>query len=305
VIRYSPERTPHEGSVTFGSFGSMRGSFSTSLNVDNAIKQSISVDVQKQAFPDSRELVQGGSIYYRATAPLVGGILRLDMDIVSQKQIPPSPVVRDGNVLTTLTPLDHNYDPIDAEIKETRYHAVAGYSHDTRLGTWQTTASAAYSDIGDIRGFLRPELVNDGTANADSQRQSRKILDVYLDSHFSKQIAPQLALVYGTDLLYGIGKQTSRNGEYYASLTGKAALPSTQAIHVDEANSINDRRIFVGQYIQADYKPDARWDVNGGIRLGPLRIYRHTPLEVSPVWLARSEQVTKFGKAGRTKSFPS
>src|ERR1039457_5465167 len=45
------------------------------------------------------------------------------------------------------------------------------------------------------------------------------------------------------------------------------AGPTTQSLHVDEINSIDDRRTFAGQYLQMDWKPDARWVVNGGLRL--------------------------------------
>jgi iron complex outermembrane receptor protein len=36
---------------------------------------------------------------------------------------------------------------------------------------------------------------------------------------------------------------------------------------VNEINSVNDKRLFLGQYLQADWKPDDRWDVMAGLRL--------------------------------------
>jgi iron complex outermembrane receptor protein len=176
-------------------------------------------------------------------------------------------VVRDGGILTTLTPLDRNYNPADAKINETRVQVVAGYSRSLGSGFWQTTASFAHSDITDIRGFLRPSLANDGSPNADSQRQSRSILDVYLDTHASAEIAPQLIVVYGADLLYGVAKQSSANGEYFAALEGSDVPPTTNSLHVDEINTIHDRRTFAGQYVQMDWKPDNKWNLNGGMRL--------------------------------------
>ena len=83
--------------------------------------------------------------------------------------------------MTALTPLDANYNPADAQIDGSLYHAVLGYAMPTRFGTWESTASLAYSDLTDIRGFLRPTLIDDGSQNANSQNQRRHILDRYAE----------------------------------------------------------------------------------------------------------------------------
>ena len=80
--------------------------------------------------------------------------------------------------MTALTPLDANYNPADAQIDE-MYNAVLGYAIPTRFGTWESTASLAYSDITDIRGFLRPTLIDDGSQNADS-KISGAIFSIYM-----------------------------------------------------------------------------------------------------------------------------
>jgi iron complex outermembrane receptor protein len=172
VIHYAAESTPSTGNASVGSHGSVRGAFSSALQPIGIVSHSISIDAQRLKFSDPRESIESGRVLYRASAPVADGTLRLDIDIISQRQVPPSPIVRVGGALTTLTPLDQNYNPSDAEIKETRYQAVIRYSHPLSNATWQSTASVAYSDITDIRGFLRPTLENDGSANADSQRIS-------------------------------------------------------------------------------------------------------------------------------------
>ena len=70
----------------------------------------------------------------------------------------------------------------------------------------------------------------------------------------------------GTDLLYGVGRQSSVNGAYYVPLNGRTVAPSTTSLHVDEINTIADRRVFAGQYAQFDWKPDRRWDITAGLR---------------------------------------
>jgi iron complex outermembrane recepter protein len=267
VIHYPAGEAAKEAQMGFGSYGSIRGSASVVLNPIGDFQQSIAVDGQKLHYSDARESIEGGHVLYRGAGSVAGGTLRVDGDIAVQRQVPPSPVVRQGGVLTTLTPLDANYNPADARINEDRYHMVLGYSHATPLGLWETTGSVAYSDINDIRGFLRPSLIDDGSPNADSQNQHRTILDTYFDTHISTNLAEALHLVYGIDWLYGLGKQTSRNGEYYAPLNGTTTPPKTTDLHVDEINSISDRRSFVGQYAQIDWKPDDRWDLLAGIRL--------------------------------------
>ena len=184
------------------------------------------------------------------------------------KSAPTSPVELEGTSLTALTPLDANYNPTDAKIDENHYHLVLVYSHPTPLGVWDTTASLAYSHINDIRGFLRPDLIN-----ADSQNQGRDIDDDYFDSHVTTLFGSRISLTWGADLLYGRGTQASFNGAYSPSLRGATPLPATTALHVDEINGLYDQRVFTGEYVQADWKIASRWDFNGGVRLNET--YEH------------------------------
>ena len=197
---------------------------------------------------------------------MAGGTLRLDLHLELERTTPPSPVVRVGPALTTLTRLDANFNPRDARIDENRYQAVLGYTRATSLGTWDSTVSAAFSEITDIRGFLRPSLIDDGSQNADSQRQARRIEDFYADSHLHRAFGAGLSLLYGADVLYGLGKQSSQNGAYYAPLSGAGPLPASIALHVDEVNSLSDRRLFAGQYAQADWQAGPALDLFAGIR---------------------------------------
>ena len=43
-------------------------------------------------------------------------------------------------------------------------------------------------------------------------------------------------------------------------------LPTTR-IHVDETNTIRDKRVFGGQYAELDWRPLPEFDVLGGLRL--------------------------------------
>jgi iron complex outermembrane receptor protein len=267
VIHYPAGQAENRVLLGYGTHGEARGSLSLALPSVGSYQQSLTLEGGSQGFADPREKVSNGKLLYRASTDLAGGTLSIDLDLTYERTTPPSPVIRVGDALTSLTPLNANYNPSDARIDENRYHGVIGYTHATGIGTWTTTASYAFSEITDIRGFLRPTLIDDGEQNADSQNQARRIDDGYFDTHFAADLANNVTLLYGADLLYGLGKQTSINGAYYAPLSGRGVLPATTSLHVDEINSLSDQRVFSGQYVQADWKPDASWDVLAGIRL--------------------------------------
>jgi len=266
IIRYAAGAASNQASLAYGSFGSKRASISKALAGGPDWRQSLHLDAEDRGYSDPREVIRNSHLAYRAATELAGGEARLDADVALQRQIPPSPVVRQGAALSALTALDANFNPSDARVDENRYHVTAGYSHATPIGNWQTTASLAQSTIADVRGFLRPDLVNDGSANADSQNQRRRILDVYVDTHIDRPFSEDGSILYGFDLLYGLGRQDSTNGSYFAALNG-AGLPATTQLHVDEVNRLVDRRLFLGQFAQIDWKLDERWDVLAGARV--------------------------------------
>jgi iron complex outermembrane receptor protein len=267
VLHYPAGEAADWAEAAYGSYDSFRGSAAFALPGSADYAQSLALAGDSLGFADKREQVRDGKLLYRGALQTGRGTLRLDADVTVVDDVPPSPVVRAGMHLNDITPRNANYNPADATIDETRYYLALGYTQTTPLGVWDTTLSFAHSDIRDIRGFLRPDLIDDGSPNADSQNQRRKIDDDYFDTHVAVPIGARATLIVGADALYGMGHQTSRNGEYYAPLDGLALPPSTVSLHVDEINTIADRRLFAGGYAQADWKPDDRWDVIAGLRL--------------------------------------
>lgn len=282
VIHYPAGQAANQVQLGYGSYGSVHGSTSIALPPLGEVLQSVAVDGQKLGFSDPKENITDSHILYRASAPVAGGTFRFDANITIQNQFPPSPVVRLGTALTTLTPLDANYNPANAGIDQNLYQAVLGYSRPTGLGQWDTTVSVAHSDITDIRSFLNASsLIFPATPYADSQNQKRTILDTYVDSHISNDLTKDLKVIYGADLLYGIGRQMSTNGTDGVWLNPAANLgPLT----TDEINSLSDRRAFWGQYAQFDWKPDPYWAFQAGIRLNETserKFSSHTDLHDS------------------------
>ena len=293
VIHYPAGEAADQAQLSYGSYGTVSGTVSRALPDIGGYRQSLALGAQRQRFSDPREQINNGKLQYRGAAPLAGGTLRLDGDLSLQRTVPNSPVPRQGAAL--LTPLDANFNPADARIDEHKYHMVLSYSRDSVLGRWETTASYAHSSIADVRGFIRADDIssdpNDRGNNADYQNQDRGIIDSYFDSHFSKELDEGLALVYGADLLYGSGKQQSVNGAYCAGGSiapyncppdQAGAVPQPTTLRpVDEIGVVDDRRAFLGQYLQLDWKPAPRWDLNGGLRLSETH-ERKTSIHYSP-----------------------
>jgi len=264
VLHYPAGEATNQTDVAAGSYGSARGSAAFVLPQWGDYRHSIAADGESLGFADKRENVSNGRLLYRAALQLGDGELRLDANVNINRDVPPSPVIREGSALTTLTPLNANFNPADAAINEDRYQLALGYSLPTSWGTWDTLASISRSRVEDIRAFLHPDL----SGTADTQNQNRTILDAYFDTHLASQIG-RTTLIVGADLLYGYGHQTTANGNsaYTVPLDGSVLPPPTTQLPVNEFGVVSDKRLFAGQYVQLDWRPGARWLVSAGIRL--------------------------------------
>jgi iron complex outermembrane recepter protein len=265
LLHYPAGEASNEADIAVGNHGSARGSASFALPEFDGFRQSIAMDGQSLGFADDRENVSDGHLLYRGALDLGAGTLRIDANLTFVRDVPPSPIIRVGSGLTNLTPINSNFNPADAKIDEDKYQLAVGYSQPIAAGTWDTLVSLAYSNITDIRAFLEPDL----SGAADTQNQHRHIDDDYLDTHVTVNSFRNTTLIVGADLLYGLGTQTTLNGNaaYTVPLNGSVIPPATTQLPVNEIGTVNDKRIFGGQYAQFDWKPDNRWDVLGGLRL--------------------------------------
>jgi outer membrane receptor protein involved in Fe transport len=202
-------------------------------------------------------------LLYRAALDIGPGTLRIDADTTIERDVPPSPVLRVGTQFVTA--INANFNPANATIDNNTSHGDIGWSQPTGFGAWDSLLSFAHSDIIDIRAFLHPDL----SGTADTQVQHRMINDLYFDTHLTNESFENVTFIGGMDMLYGFGRQSSRNGNdaYTVPLNGSIVPPSTDVIPVNEIGTTNDKRLFLGQYLQADWKPDDRWDVMAGLRL--------------------------------------
>ena len=258
--------------LAYGTYGSAKGDASFVLPQIGDYKSSLALDGESRGFADKRENVSDGKALYRGALDLgADARFTVDADVTIVRDVPPSPILRDGASLTPLIPINANFNPANARIDQNEYHVALGYDQKTSIGDWSTLVSIAHSDIRDVRAFLHPDLSGD----ADSQDQTRHIDDDYFDTHLTNKFAGDSSLIVGADLLYGLGTQTTLNGNsgYNVPLDGSVLPPPTTVIPVNEIGTVNDRRLFAGQYAQLDWKPNDRWDVTAGLRLNEA--YEH------------------------------
>ena len=274
ILHYPAGQAAQQIDVAGGSYGSARGDLSMVLPGTDNFRQSVAFDGQSVGFADGRENVSDGQFLYRATDDIGSGTLRFDTDLTFVHDVPPSPIIRIGSGLTPLIPINANFNPANAEIAENKYQGDVGWTQPPGLGTWDTLASYAHSDIVYISAFLHPDL----TGTADTQDQHRLVNDAYFDTHVTNKQVANVTFIGGMDLLYGYGRQGTfnDNSAYTVPLNGAIVPPSTTGLPVNEIGTVNDKRLFMGQYLQADWKPDDNWDVMAGLRLNETFEHQHS-----------------------------
>ncbi len=269
ALHYPAGEASNEVDIAYGSHGSWSASAALALPQSGDYKQSFAIDAQDLGFSDRREEIKNGQALYRGALSLEDSTFTVDANVSVVRDVPPSPVLRTGTGLTSVTPIDANFNPADARIDQDQNHLALGYVRNTGWGEWSTLVSTTHSDITDIRAFLHPDLSGD----ADTQNQSRRIDDDYLDTHLTHHFGDSVTFIVGADALYGHGTQTTLNGNtaYTVPLDGSVLPPPTTAVPVNEIGTVDDHRDFFGQYAQIDWKPDQQWDVVGALRLNETR----------------------------------
>ena len=145
VLHYPAGESANQAEVALGSYGSVRGAAAFALPQWDSHRQSFAADGQNLGFADGREKVSDGHLLYRGALDLGTGQLRVDANLSIVRDVPPSPVIREGSALTSLTPLDANFDPADAALDETKYQLAVDYHATHRVG-----------NLGDSRLLFAP-----------------------------------------------------------------------------------------------------------------------------------------------------
>jgi iron complex outermembrane receptor protein len=265
ALHYPAGEASNEVDIAYGNHDSWSGSAALALPQSGDYRQSFAIDGQDLGFSDRRAVVRNAQALYRGALSTGEGTFTIDANLSMVRDVPPSPVLRVGTGLTAATAIDANFNPADARIDQDQSHLALGYSRNLGWGEWSTLISLTHSNITDNRAFLHPDL----SGAADTQNQSRLIDDDYFDTHLTHRFGDSASFTVGADALYGHGTQTTLNGNsaYTVPLDGSVLPPPSSAVVVNEIGVVDDRRDFLGQYAQADWKPDPRWDIQAGLRL--------------------------------------
>ncbi len=267
VVHAAAGKTERRADLSAGNFGSFGGNFNTSLPRWSGWNSSLNIDGAKEGFKDERTGFRRGHALWRNERALWAGRFRLDIDLALVNQDPASSHVRQGSSLSTVTPLDANYNPNGAYLNNRR--GTVNLAYEQPLGAkdgssaWTTTLSASRATSGLFRGFLSD--VSNTAPNAHGYREDIDLTDVYFDTHIAKQPSAQVKIVAGLDHLLGLGDARGASFAYFAPLDGLTAATVAEPTVLDQ--TIDDVRNFTGLYGFLEWNPTARFRAEGGLRL--------------------------------------
>ena len=270
IIHFPAGQADENVWLSYGSRGSatLRGAH---VLAGAEIKQSLSWDLSRDRFADALAGVDRGEGRYRAAATIAGGQARLDFNttVLRQKPASPTPVGENGQLVRD-RPADFNQNPRDARLVTHRNQLVLGYDTMLALGQWGTTLSLTHSKLDSARGFLVEDYADAEGDNASGAVQSRRLSEVFIDTHITDQPTPWLALTYGFNALLGRASQDSRVFTYALALDGSARPDSASAATTGTA-TLADRRGFYGLYTQSKIRLSEAASLLAGVRWNQTR----------------------------------
>ena len=247
-----------------GSYGSAALSADLGLGGSGAWKSRVSGDLERQAFKDDRTGYQRGHVLWRTAKSDGDRTTWITGDLNLLRQDPASPHPREGAALSTAVPLDANHNPASAYLNETRIALSGGWQRLVSKGSlWGTTLSLTHSARRMFRGFLT-DLANNPD-NASGFKETIDVNDIYADTHLLWPVRSQLSFMTGADALFANGEAKGATFDYTAPLNGATAPAVTEPTTLDK--DAEDRRLFLGVYGSAEWRPSDRVSFSGGIRL--------------------------------------
>ena len=247
-----------------GTFGSGGAALDLALPQAGAWTSRVTGDLDRQGYKDNHTAWSRGHALLRSsrTDGTRKSWLTADVNILSQD--PASPHAREGSALSSTTPLDANYNPRGAYIDENRI-ALAGGIEVPIMGDaqWGSSASYTFSSQRMFRGFLTN--VSNTPNNAAGFLENVDVNHLYADSHVIWPTISNVRFMAGADLLFGNGEAKGATFNYTAPLSGSQQTAVAEPTTLDK--DAGDRRIFVGGYGSAEWRPTTRVTLSAGLRL--------------------------------------
>jgi outer membrane receptor protein involved in Fe transport len=264
VVHTAAAATSRTLAARGGSYGTAGLATDFGIPTSGAWKSRASADLERRGFKDDRTEYKRGHALWRIAKTDDDGSTWLSADVNILRQDPASPHPREGASLSAAVPLDANHNPADAFLNENRFAVSAGWQRSVMRGSvWGSALSFTHSTQRAFRGFLTD--ISDTPDNASGFKENIGINDLYADTHIIWPGASRVRLMAGADALFANGEAKGATFIYSAPLNGATATPVTEPTTLDK--DADARRLFLGAYGSAEWRPSRRVTVSGGLRL--------------------------------------
>jgi iron complex outermembrane receptor protein len=264
VVHISAAATSRTVALRGGSYGSGDLSIDFGIPSSGSWKSRISADLERRGFKDDRTDYKRGHALWRVAKSDGDRSSWITADVNLLRQDPASPHPRDGAVLSSAVPLDANHNPAGAFLDESRFAVSGGWQRPVGNGSlWGTTLSFTHSSQRMFRGFLTD--LSNSADNAAGFKENIGLNDLYADSHILWPSRSKVRFMTGIDALFANGEAKGATFSYTAPLTG-ATAPSVSEPTVLDKDAEN-RRLFLGAYGSAEWRPTSRVSFSAGLRL--------------------------------------
>src|SRR5262249_29614514 len=149
--------------------------------------------------------------------------------------------VDDSGQLTQDLRADFNQNPGDAKLDTDRIQLVSSFDKALSFGRCGVTLSLTRTRVDSLRGFLIEDFEGATGDNAVGAAQTRRLTDVFFDTHVTDRPLPWLAITYGLNELWGYATQDSRTFSYNVPLDGGSVPDSASGTPLG-TSSLSDRR---------------------------------------------------------------
>src|SRR4051812_6282659 len=263
VVHQGVESSERSLTLRGGSHGSGGGSFSTPLPLWGQWKSRLTLEGEREGFPDERTSFARGHGLWRIERKWDAERrfwMNADVNWLDQEPASPRSLDEDLHVLTT--PVDANYNPAGAFLNDHRATFMLGFDRPVASSHWSTSISVSHANQAAFRGFLaEPDPVAD---NAHGFRENIQLTDIYADTHFRWRLSQGAMFIVGSDYLHGTGNAQGADFDYTAPLSGvKTVVPQPSDLDFH----IGDNRDFLGPYASIEWNPFERVRIDAGVRL--------------------------------------
>lgn len=272
IIHYAAGQADSGIGLRYGSHGSL-GASGAAVISSGAVRQSISGELSEDKYSDPRTRARRAQGSWRGATDLGGGTLSADLHLLWLHQKPGSPSLFDDTTgqLSALLPKDFNQNPSNAKLDSDRAQLVLRHELPLAWGRWGSTLAYTETQTDSVRGFIDtadtpPPWTASTVADLEAFQQTRKLRDLFIDSHLTSQPLPGLDLTAGVNLLLGRAHANSLRHAHKLQLDGVSQLGDINSVAAKSTVAFNDKRRFLGVYAQGRYALGADASLLAGLR---------------------------------------